>query len=84
MLVIKEKKSGFDIFTKVFYSGSYKIKYDTEYIKNLFKWLLEKGKWDEFEDILRDVFPNGTNLDEYYSYIINNYNDIGEKMGFSN
>ena len=84
MLVIKEKQSGFDIFTKVFYSGLYKIKYDTEYVKYLFKWLLEKGKWDEFEDILRDVFPNGTNLDEYHSYLIDHYKDIGAKMGFTN
>jgi hypothetical protein len=88
MLVVKEEKAGFDIFIDVFYSGSFKIKYDTEYVKNLYNWLSEKDKWkdkwDEFEDILRDAFPNGTNLDEYHSYLIDNYKDIGEKMGFTN
>lgn len=84
MLVIKEEKSGFDIFIDVFYSGSFKIKYDTEYVKNLYNWLSEKDKWYEFEDILKDAFPNGTNLDEWYSYLIDNYKDIGAKIGFTN
>lgn len=85
MLVIKEEKSGYEIFIKVFYSSSYKIKYDTEYVGNLFDWLLKRqDKCEEFEAILRDTFPNGTNLDEYHSYLIDNYKDIGAKIGFTN
>lgn len=85
MIVVKEEKSGCEIFIKVFYSGLYKIKYDVEYVGNLFKWLLKrKDKCDEFEDILKDVFPNGTNIDEYRSYLIDNYKDIGTKLGFIN
>ena len=84
MVVIKGEKSGYEIFTKVFHKILCNKKYDTEYAWNFLNWLIDKGKGDGFEDILRDVFPNGTDLDEYYSYIADNYKDIGAKMGFTN
>lgn len=47
----------------------------------LYEWILEEGKWDEFEKIVLDRFPHGADRLEYYKYFWDEWKEIARKIG---